>query len=149
MDWRDLPPLAAMRALAAFRDEGGVSEAGAALGVSPAAISQQLRSLEAHLGVSLFDRSGRAMVLTTEGVTVAQAAVQGLAQMIAASREVTGANDARPLHISATPTFAAAWLMPRLAKFRASRQKYRSKQCFYQPFGWIERAITLTTCTAF
>jgi LysR family glycine cleavage system transcriptional activator len=118
MDWRDLPPLAGLRAFAAFADTGGVSQAGAALGVSHAAISQQLRSLEAHLGVSLLDRAGRTMHLTAEGEALAQAAMQGFAQMIEASRTITGANDTRPLHISATPTFAASWLMPCLPRFR-------------------------------
>ncbi|MDG1471811.1 MAG: LysR family transcriptional regulator [Ascidiaceihabitans sp.] len=119
MDWRDLPPLAGLRAFAAFADTGGVAQAGVALDVSHAAISQQLRSLEAHLGVSLLDRAGRTMHLTAEGDALAHAALQGFAQMIEASRTITGANDTRPLHITATPTFAASWLMPCLPRFRA------------------------------
>lgn len=118
MNWRDLPPLAGLRAFAAFADTGGVTQAGAALGVSHAAISQQLRNLETHLGVTLLDRSERTMRLTTEGDALAQAALQGFAQMIEASRTITGANDTRPLHITTTPTFAASWLMPCLPRFR-------------------------------
>ena len=57
--WRLLPPLAALRAFGAFVDTGSVSRAGAELNVSHAAISQQLRALETHLGLALFDRSGR------------------------------------------------------------------------------------------
>lgn len=67
MKWRDLPPLAGIRAFAAFVQTGGVAEAGAALGVSHAAVSQQLKALEKHLGVALLDRSGRALSLTDEG----------------------------------------------------------------------------------
>ena len=73
MDWRTLPPLAALRAFSAFADTGSVQRAGDALNVTHAAISQHLRALEAHLGLSLLDRSGRAMVLTPEGQQLAQA----------------------------------------------------------------------------
>lgn len=117
MDWRDLPPLAGLRAFAAFVDRGGVAEAGIALGVSHAAISQQLRNLETHMGVALLNRKGRAMTLTPKGEKLANDTLQGFAQMIETSRDITGANYGRPLHISATPTFATSWLMPRLPAF--------------------------------
>ena len=119
MDWRDLPPLAALRAFAAFVDTGSVVAAGQALSVSHAAVSQQLRALEVHLGVSLFDRSGRAMKLTADGDILAQGCGDGFASIARAVALVTGAEAARPLHISPTPSFAAAWLMPRLSEFRA------------------------------
>ena len=73
MDWRDLPPLSALRAFAAFAETGKVVAAGNALGVSHAAISQQLRGLEDHLGLSLLDRSGRSLRLTPEGQVLADA----------------------------------------------------------------------------
>lgn len=119
MDWRALPPLSALRAFSAFAQCGNVVAAGDALGVSHAAISQQLRVLEGHLGVALLDRSGRALRLTAQGAQLAQAVQAGFARMGEGVAQVTGARDARPLHISVTPTFAARWLMPRLAGFRA------------------------------
>lgn len=119
MNWCDLPPLSALRAFAAFAQSGNVVAAGDALGVSHAAISQQLRVLEAHLNVSLLDRKGRALKLTSEGERLASALRGGFALMGEGVAAVTGALDARPLHISVTPTFAASWLMPRLARFRA------------------------------
>ncbi|MBY5934617.1 LysR family transcriptional regulator [Tateyamaria omphalii] len=118
MDWRDLPPLASLRAFAAFVDTGSVVAAGQALSVSHAAVSQQLRALETHLGISLFDRSGRAMTLTADGEILAQGCAEGFASIGRAVALVTGAEAARPLHISPTPSFAAAWLMPRLSEFR-------------------------------
>ncbi|APE44684.1 LysR family transcriptional regulator [Sulfitobacter alexandrii] len=120
MDWKSLPPLAALRAFSAFAQCGNVQAAGTALGVSHAAISQQLRTLEAHLDVALLDRSGRSMRLTPQGEVLAKALHAGFAAMIEAAQEITGARDARPLHISCTPTFAASWLMPRLPSFRAA-----------------------------
>ncbi len=119
MKWRDLPPLSALRAFAAFAQTGNVVAAGEALGVSHAAISQQLRSLEGHLDVALLDRSGRALQMTEAGHVLAQALLEGFGSMIEVAQQITGNRDARPLHISVTPTFAASWLMPRLPRFRA------------------------------
>lgn len=118
MDWRDLPPLTALRSFAAFAETGSVVKAGDALGVSHAAISQQLRSLETHLDLALLNREGRAMTLTVQGEQLANALDTSFSGMIDAIRQITGARDDRPLHISTTPTFAASWLMPRLPKFR-------------------------------
>lgn len=119
MIWRELPPLSALRAFAAFAQTGSVVAAGDALGVSHAAISQQLRSLEAHLDVALLERSGRALALTDSGADLAHALGTGFAEISAGVRRITQAQDARPLHVSTTPTFAASWLMPRLPLFRA------------------------------
>lgn len=120
MEWRNLPPLSALRAFSAFAETASVVAAGEALGVSHAAVSQQLRALEKHLDVALLDRSGRNMTLTAEGERLAKALRQSFGGMIDAVEEITGQQDARPLHISVTPTFAASWLMPCLPKFRAA-----------------------------
>jgi len=120
MNWREMPPLAALRAFAAFVDTGSVVAAGQALSVSHAAVSQQLRTLEAHLGVSLLDRSGRSMRLTSDGEILAQGCTDGFSSITRAVSLITGAEAARPLHISPTPSFAAAWLMPRLPEFRVA-----------------------------
>ncbi len=76
MKWRDLPPLSALRAFCAFSQEGTMSAAGAALNVSHAAISQQLRGLEEHLGVALLDHSGARPVMTEAGQRLADALEQ-------------------------------------------------------------------------
>ncbi len=119
MEWKYLPPLSALRAFSAFAEQGNVVEAGDALGVSHAAISQQLRLLETHLGVGLLDRSGRALKLTDQGEQLALSLRGGFALIGEGVAAVIGARDARALHVSVTPTFAASWLMPRLAGFRA------------------------------
>lgn len=119
MNWRILPPLSALRAFAAFAETRNVTAAGEALGVSHAAISQQLRALEQHLDVTLLDRSGRNLELTTDGGRLASVLQDVFGDMIEVVEEITGQQATRPLHISVTPTFAASWLMPRLPKFRA------------------------------
>lgn len=120
MEWRKIPPLGALRAFAAFADKGSVVEAGAALNVSHAAISQQLRALEQHLGMSLLDRSGRSLTLTADGQDLADAALLGLGAIERVVQQLTKEEEHRPLHISLTPSFASAWLMPRLSGFRTA-----------------------------
>jgi LysR family transcriptional regulator, glycine cleavage system transcriptional activator len=119
MDWRSLPPLTALRAFAALSQSGSASAAGAALNVSHAAISQQVKLLESHMGLTLTRREGRGLAMTPEGAQLAEALTEGfgvIAQRVAA---LTGADAQRPLQISVTPQFAASWLMPRLGDFQA------------------------------
>ncbi|NRB02155.1 MAG: LysR family transcriptional regulator [Rhodobacteraceae bacterium] len=118
MDWRSLPPLSSLRAFAAYAETGNLTAAADALGVSHPAISQHIRALEAHFGTALMIRGGRSMTLTPEGEMLARAAQEGFGLMIQAAQALTGYDQDRPLHITATPSFAAAWLMPRLAEFR-------------------------------
>ncbi|MDK3016988.1 LysR family transcriptional regulator [Pseudodonghicola flavimaris] len=117
MNWLQMPPLAALRAFAAFAETGTLQQAGAALNVSHAAVSQQLRQLEAHLGVTLFDRSGRGLTLTAEGRQLADALTLGFGAIHAAVQDLAGRAADRPLHVSVTPSLAGYWLLPRLAGF--------------------------------
>jgi LysR family glycine cleavage system transcriptional activator len=118
MDWLSLPPLTALRAFAALAETGSASGAGAALNVSHAAISQQIKTLEGHMGLTLVDRSRRALTLTPEGRQLAEALSGGFGTIARCIETLTGADAGRPLQISTTPSFAAHWLMPRLAAFR-------------------------------
>jgi LysR family glycine cleavage system transcriptional activator len=119
MDWRSLPPLSSLRAFAAFTETGSVQKAGDALGVSHAAVSQQIRSLEGHMGITLVDRSSRALELTTEGCQLAEALTEGFGVIDRTVATLTGADAERPVHISTTQLFATTWLMPRLTDFQA------------------------------
>ena len=116
--WQDMPPLAGLRAFSAFAQTGSVVQAGVALNVSHAAISQQLRGLERRMGLALLDRTGRAMALTDDGVRLANALELGFGAIATTVQELTGADEDRPLHVSTTPTFASSWLMPRLTGFQ-------------------------------
>lgn len=117
MNWLSMPPLAALRAFAAFSETGNLTRAGAALNISHAAVSQQLRALERHMGVSLLDRSGRALRLTPEGQVLADSLALGFGTIAASVQELSGRGADRPLHVSVTPSFAGYWLLPRLAGF--------------------------------
>ena len=119
MEWRNFPPLSQLRAFSAFAEAPTLEQAGARIGVTLAAISQQIRALEAHLGLSLVERGGRKLALTPEGRRLAEALEVGFGQMAQTIAALTGADQAPALRITTTPTFAAGWLMPRLADFRA------------------------------
>lgn len=118
MNWLSLPPLTALRAFAVLSETGSASAAGDALNVSHAAISQQIKTLEARLGIRLADRSGRRLALTPEGRQLAEALTSGFGSIARTIDALTGADAGRALQISTTPSFAAHWLMPRLAAFR-------------------------------
>ncbi|MEO0370495.1 MAG: LysR family transcriptional regulator [Pseudomonadota bacterium] len=118
MDWRNLPPLSSLRAYAAFAETGSVARAGDALGVSHAAISQQIRALETHMNLTLVDRSSRALEMTIEGTQLAEALTEGFGVIDRTVATLTGADAERPIQISTTQLFAMTWLMPRLTDFQ-------------------------------
>lgn len=118
MDWSRMPSLASLRAFAAVAEAGTLAGAGRTLNVSHAAISQQVRALEAFLGAELVVREGRRLVLTQEGRALAGQLDQAFSLMHRAVEELTDADRTRPLQVTMTPTFAVSWLMPRISDFR-------------------------------
>lgn len=114
-----LPPLNALRAFEAAARHLSFNAAAEELNVTPAAISHQIKALEADLGVKLFRRLNRAVRLTDAG----QACVPGLrdgferiAEAVARARQ---GNSAGPLTVTSSPAIASKWLVPRLERFRA------------------------------
>lgn len=118
MDWQTLPPLNSLRAFAAVAEHRGFSQAGRALNVSHAAVSQQVRALERRLGAGLVLREGRGLALTPAGKRLARTLDTAFGEIARAIDALTGADAERPLQITCTPSFAASWLMPRIADFR-------------------------------
>jgi LysR family glycine cleavage system transcriptional activator len=115
---RRLPPLNSLRAFEAAARHLSFTRAAEELHVTPAAISHQIKALEAHLGVKLFRRLNRAVLLTDAG----QACVSGLSEafdrMAAALERLRARECAGPLTVSTSPAFAAKWLVPRLERFQ-------------------------------
>lgn len=119
INWTTLPPLTALRAFAALAQAGSIGGAGTLLNVSHAAVSQQIKALEDHLGLSLVDRSRRGVNLTLDGQALAQGVLQGFGDIARCVQELTGADESRAVHVSTTQLFATTWLMPRLLDFQA------------------------------
>jgi len=95
-----------------------MSAAGDLLNVSHAAISQQVRALEAQLGVALVTKDGRGVALTDLGARLGRALTDGFGNIAREIDDITGADADRPLQITTTPMFASSWLMPRIGGFR-------------------------------
>ncbi|SNR74416.1 LysR substrate-binding domain-containing protein [Puniceibacterium sediminis] len=114
-----LPPMAALRAFEATIRTGSLAKASEELGVTHAAISQQLRILEEHVGVPLLDRTGRKMQSTAAGEILGGALTNGFQKVRDGLLMVRKQAAAMPLRISTTPSFAANWLVPRLHSFSA------------------------------
>jgi len=119
INWRNLPPLSALRAFSAFAEAESLEQAGARIGVTHAAVSQQIRALEAHLGLSLVDRRGKRLMLTPAGQQLAAALTDGFGQIARTIVELTDRDAAQPLRITTTDAFAGGWLLGRLQDFRS------------------------------
>lgn len=118
MDWRGIPSLNSLRAFSAVADTLNFSQAGRALNVSHAAVSQQVRALETHLNVSLVMRHGRGVALTPEGQELARSLEEAFQHVRLAVDTLTDSGSRRPLQVTMTPAFAVSWLMPRISDFR-------------------------------
>src|SRR3954454_19082512 len=87
---RHLPGLGALRTFEAAARHLGFTKAAAELGVTPAAVSSQVRALEDQLGVRLFPRTSRSMRLTRAGETLAVAVGEALDRVAGAVEAVRG-----------------------------------------------------------
>lgn len=115
---RRLPPLGAVRAFEAGARHLSFTAAANELCVTQAAISHQVRLLEDWLGVRLFERKGHALQLTAKGAAYLPELTEMFDRLSAATISVRERKDG-PLRITALPSFASCWLVPRLGKFRA------------------------------
>lgn len=113
----DLPPLNGLRAFAVAGRRLSFRAAADELGVTQGAVAQQVRQLEAHLGLPLFDRLPKGLALTAAGRGYHGAIAAAFDQM----RQATSALKPEPnkVLISVTPSFAAKWLIPNLPTLAA------------------------------
>jgi len=112
-----LPSLKALRAFDQAVRSGSFKAAAQALNVSPTAISHHIRTLEQDLGVALFERDGRNVILTPPGQELSADVAQAFAQLAQAVERTRRKPRGQAIRIAAGPFFAARWLMPRLATF--------------------------------
>jgi len=112
-----LPPLNAIRAFEAAARLGGFARAASELNVTPAAVSHQVKSLEAHLGAHLFNRLPRGLELTSAGQELLPEISRGFAHLARAVGALSGGELAGRLTVNAAPSLATLWLVPRLETF--------------------------------
>ncbi len=114
-----LPPLTSLRAFEAVGRLGNVREAADELNVTPAAVSHQIRTLEDHLGVELFVRGARGLQLTEPGAEFLIAASEAFRTLHNGVERLAQRSCQERLAVNSLPSFAANFLVPRLAKFHA------------------------------
>lgn len=109
-------PLNALRAFEVAARCLSFQAAAKQLFVTPAAVSHQVKHLEAYLGVKLFHRGNRTVELTAEGETLAASLGELFGLLDLALDRVTSPK-AADLRVSTIESFAAKWLAPRLHRF--------------------------------
>ncbi|MEG2804350.1 LysR family transcriptional regulator [Stenotrophomonas sp.] len=119
MSLAPLPPLNALRSFEAAARLGGVGRAAEALHVTHGAISRQLRVLEEHLGLALFEREGRGLRLTAAGVTLQQACAGAFGQIRDAVATVQRQQRPEALVLGCSGSILARWMIPRLQALQA------------------------------
>jgi LysR family glycine cleavage system transcriptional activator len=112
-----LPPLPAIRAFEAAARLGSFTRAADELHMTQAAVSYQIKQLEQRLGLGLFHRQPRQVVLTPAGQRLAPVVLDAFNQMRTAFAQAIERGESE-LAITALPTIAATWLVPRLGAFQ-------------------------------
>lgn len=114
---KDLP-LTALRAFEAAARLGGFSAAAQELGVTPGAVTAQIKALEAKIGIPLFERTARGVRLTAAGQRSCLALTAAFDRLQAAMADLRSTGPS-VVHVAALPSLAQFWLSPRLPELRA------------------------------
>jgi DNA-binding transcriptional LysR family regulator len=109
-------PLAALRALEAVGRLGHLASAADELGVTPGAVSQHVRKVEAQLNRAVFERSARGLRPTPAGAQLLSALTSAFAELERAVERAEGRLGGA-LTVTVAPVLAAKWLVPRLSRF--------------------------------
>ena len=113
-----LPSLRALRAFEAASRHLSFTRAADELNVTQAAISHQIKGLEARLGMPLFRRLNRALLLTEAGQSLFLAVNEALELMATAVGRLHRHDQTGEVTVTTMDSFAATWLVPRLGRFR-------------------------------
>ncbi|ALM52904.1 LysR substrate-binding domain-containing protein [Halomonas huangheensis] len=135
-------PLNGLRAFAEAAREGSFKLAAERLGVTPGAVSRQIKQLEENLGVALFERHANGVRTSAAGRRLAEDVDAGLARIAAGMDAITQLTPGTTrLLLSAPPSLAQLWLLPRLTDFEAQHRQLEisidASQGFSEP-SWYE-----------
>ncbi len=113
----DLPPMSALVAFEAAARHVSFTNAARELNVTPAAVSHQIKALEAELQCPLFQRHHRGVTLTESGAYLLVALQRGLEGMADAVGQLRQRATRASVTIGVTTAVSALWLTPKLAQF--------------------------------
>jgi len=122
---RRLPPLNSLRLFEASARLLSFKNAAEELLLTPSAVSHGIQALEEWLGVPLFLRTTRGLVLSEAGADYLPIVAGALDALATGSAKISSRSGSSVLAISAAPTFAARWLLPRLHQFRERHPEIR------------------------
>jgi LysR family glycine cleavage system transcriptional activator len=128
-----------LRAFEAAARHLNFSRAADELSVTPGAVSQQIQNLEDYVGAALFKRTPKGLLLTDAAQTALPALREAFDRLAVAASLLTAAVDGRRLTLTAPPSFAAKWLVPRLGAF---------EQLHPQVDVWLSAGIELVDLAA-
>jgi DNA-binding transcriptional LysR family regulator len=112
-----MPPLDLLVGFESAARHLSFTKAGEELFLTQSAVSRQIKELEDQLGVALFQRRHRGLALTEAGQQFYAASAQVLTTMRAATERLRAQTGKRSVSVTTTHSFAALWLIPRLARF--------------------------------
>jgi len=112
-----LPQLGFIQGFEAAARNLSFTKAAEELFITQSAVSRQIKALEDHLGVALFERRQRALTLTESGHALYRVATDVLERLQAAADHLRVSGRARQLSVTTTTGFASLWLIPRLQRF--------------------------------
>jgi LysR family glycine cleavage system transcriptional activator len=115
----NLPPLDLLQGFEAAARTLSFTKAAEELCLTQSAVSRQIRALEEHLGVALFQRRPRSLTLTEQGIALQRAAAELLERLQEATDRLRASGAVPHLTVSTTGGFASLWLIPRLRTFTA------------------------------
>ena len=113
------PPLTCLRSFEATSRLGSVTLAAKELHVTHSAISQQIKALEAFVGLTLFVREGRGLRVSEDGRLYALQIRKALGDIAEATRLIQAQPKTDELVVAVLPSFGRSWLVPRLPTFQA------------------------------
>lgn len=113
-----LPSLNSLRAFEAAARHLSFKKAAEELNVTPAAVGHQVKGLEQFLGMQLFRRLNRALLLTEAGQACLPELREGFGKLASAVETLRTRDTRSALTATVAPSFAAKWLIPRLYRFR-------------------------------
>lgn len=116
---RPIPPLNPLRAFEVAARHLSFTRAAEELCVTPSAVSHQIKVLEENLGIALFVRDTKSLILTSAGKAYLPGVQEAFRQLVQATYRVQRERAVQALKLNLPPTFAVKWLIPRMKRFMA------------------------------
>lgn len=143
----NLPPLNALKSFESAARTGSYVAAAAELKVTPAAISQQVRHLEAFLNRKLFTRLNNRIVLTDAGQAVYSGVTPALEDIAALTARLVSGTSRATLVVSVLPSLAECWFVPAMAGFLKNETSIKiNLRVEEDPVDFSAKEIDLRLC---